>query len=121
MVSERVHSLGTRGAVGGTYNFATPLYTKLIEAFEAGDLAGARKLQKSPGSFHSVGKSVMTMLGIDCGPVRSPLANITQMQYENLKSELGKIGFFEYSSLDKTPNTTKIKLANYTFGPAFPK
>lgn len=107
-------SLGARGAVGSTYNFASPLYNKLIEAFEDGDLAGARQLQKkavdllqlllqSPGSFHAVGKSVMTMLGIDCGPVRSPLANITQMQYENLKTELGKIGFFEYSSQADVP------------------
>jgi len=102
-------SLGARGAVGSTYNFASPLYNKLIEAFEDGDLAGARKLQKkavdllqllfqSPGSFHAVGKSIMTMLGVDCGPVRSPLSNMTKMDYENLKAGLEKIGFFEYSS-----------------------
>jgi len=109
-------SLGARGAVGSTYNFASPLYNKLIEAFEDGDLAGARELQKkavdllqllfrSPSSFHAVGKSIMTMLGIDCGPVRSPLANITHVQYENLKTELGKIGFFEYSSQADIPDT----------------
>jgi len=102
-------SLGVCGAVGSTYNFASPLYNKLIEAFESGDLAGARKLQKkavdliqlilhSPGSFHAVCKSIMTMLGIDCGPVRSPLANITPIQYETLKTELEGNGFFKYGS-----------------------
>ncbi|MCA9156490.1 MAG: dihydrodipicolinate synthase family protein, partial [Planctomycetales bacterium] len=30
-------ALGVRGAVGATYNFAAPLYLRVIEAFEAGD------------------------------------------------------------------------------------
>ena len=34
--------LGTRGAVGSTYNFAAPLYRRLWAAFDAGDLAQAR-------------------------------------------------------------------------------
>lgn len=103
-------SLGARGAIGSTYNFASPLYNKLIKAFEDGDLVGARKLQKKavdmiqlltqrPGLFHAAGKSIMTMLGVDCGPVRAPLSNMTVLQYENLKSELEKIHFFEYCSL----------------------
>jgi len=108
-------SLGARGAVGSTYNFASPLYNKLIKAFDSGDLEQARKLQKqsvdmiqvlikSPGSFNAVGKSIMTMLGVDCGPVRSPLSNITQMQYQNLKADLEKIRFFENSSVNNVPD-----------------
>lgn len=107
--------LGARGVVGSTYNFASPLYNKLIKAFEDGDLVGARKLQKKavdmiklltqrPGLFHAAGKSIMTMLGVDCGPVRSPLTKMTPMQYENLKTELEKIGFFEYSSQANIPD-----------------
>lgn len=105
-------SLGARGAVGSTYNFASPLYNNIIAAFDGGDLADARKLQKksvdliqllfqAPASFQAVGKSVMRMLGIDCGPVRPPLTNMTQTAYENLKVGLEKPGFFEYCSRDK--------------------
>jgi N-acetylneuraminate lyase len=101
-------SLGARGAVGSTYNFASPLYNNIIAAFDEGDLVGARKLQKksvdliqllfqTPASFQAVGKSVMKILGIDCGPVRPPLTNMTQMAYENLKG-LAELGFFEYCS-----------------------
>jgi N-acetylneuraminate lyase len=119
-------SLGARGAVGSTYNFAAPLYNKLIKAFDSGDIELARELQKqsvdiiqvivkSPGSFHSAGKAIMTMLGIDFGPVRSPLCNITQLQYQNLKSELEKIGFFENGSVNKAPDikqrTTKYAIS----------
>ena len=107
-------SLGARGAVGSTYNFTSPLYNKIINAFDDGDLVGARRLQKKsvdllqhlfqiPVSFHAVGKSVMKMLGIDCGPVRSPLTNISQMDYESLKVGLEKLGFFGYCSRGEIP------------------
>jgi len=93
---------------------------KLIKAFDSGDLEQARKLQKqsvdmiqvlikSPGSFNAVGKSIMTMLGIDCGPVRPPLENITRTQYENLRAELNKIGFFEYCSRSKAGSIAQRK------------
>lgn len=97
--------LGARGAVGSTYNFAAPLYNRILEAFEKGDLTTARKLQKQSvdliqlmnqyqGSFNAVGKSIMKILGIDCGPVRSPLVNITQVQYEHLKAKLENNQYF---------------------------
>lgn len=115
-------SLGARGAVGSTYNFAAPLYTNIIAAFDEGDLVGARKLQKksvdliqllfqTPASFQAVGKSVMKILGIDCGPVRPPLANMTQMAYENLKG-LMELGFFEYCSQGEALEIPRRKDAN---------
>src|SRR5690606_18217671 len=39
-------ALGATGAVGSTYNFAAPIYTQIIQAFEALDFARARILQK---------------------------------------------------------------------------
>lgn len=101
--------LGARGAVGSTYNFAAPLYNNIITAFDEGDLIGARKLQKksvdliqlllqNPASFQAVGKSIMKILGIDFGPVRLPLTNMTQMAYQNLKGLLVELGFIEYCS-----------------------
>src|SRR5947207_15012908 len=38
-------ALGASGAVGSTYNFAAPLYRRMMAAFERGDLAGARAEQ----------------------------------------------------------------------------
>lgn len=101
--------LGARGSVGSTYNFAAPLYNRLIEAFDGGDLETARNLQRksmemiqllirTAGSYNAVAKAAMRMLGVDCGPVRLPLKNITSQQYDNLKTKLEKIGFFEYCS-----------------------
>jgi len=38
-------ALGARGAVGSTYNFAAPLYRRMLRAFAACDLATAREEQ----------------------------------------------------------------------------
>ena len=78
--------LGIRGAVGSTYNFAAPLYQRLIKAFEKHDLETARALQgqsidliKTLGEFGflAASKCVMAMLGVECGPVRPPVRNLT--------------------------------------------
>ncbi len=102
-------SLGARGAVGSTYNFAAPLYPPLFQAFETGDWQTARRLQHkaveiiqllariSP-AFLPAAKTVMKFLNIDCGPVRPPLTNLTNEQTNTLQKELQKIGFFEYAS-----------------------
>jgi N-acetylneuraminate lyase len=116
-------SLGARGAVGSTYNFASPLYNQIINAFDEGDLADARKLQKKsvdliqwllqiPASFQAVGKSIMKVVGVDCGPVRAPLTNMTQMDYENLEVGLEKLGFFEYCSQGEAVKVARRKNAN---------
>ena len=44
------------------------------------------------------GKAVMKMIGVDCGPVRSPLRALTAAEEKNLRAELKGIGFFEYAS-----------------------
>ena len=98
-------ALGARGAVGSTYNFAAPVYHRLIAAFERGDLDAARREQ-----FHSVQliqvlvrhgfmgatKAVMAMLGVDVGPARLPIASLTAEQAGKLRGELEKLGFFEW-------------------------
>jgi N-acetylneuraminate lyase len=100
-------ALGARGAVGSTHNIAAPLYIRLIEAFLAGDLETARSLQRKSmemiqllnryGDPNFVAtKAVMKMLGLDCGPVRPPLRNLTTSQYEGLQAGLRQMGFFEF-------------------------
>jgi len=89
--------LGACGAVGSTYNFAGPHYLRLIRAFEAGDLAAARKAQlqatemvKTLGTFGfmAASKAVMALIGVDCGPVRPPLRNLSAAQLAALADKL---------------------------------
>lgn len=101
-------ALGARGAVGSTYNFAAPLYLEIIRAFDAGDLATARRLQRrsmeliqlliaAPSGFMHAAKSMMKVLGVDCGPVRPPLKNLTAEQFKALEAGLERLKFSEYA------------------------
>ena len=57
--------LGTKGFVGSTYNYAAPLYLKLMEAFSRNDLSEARKLQQgSINMIYLVMVSLMLFLAI---------------------------------------------------------
>jgi N-acetylneuraminate lyase len=97
--------LGADGAVGSTYNFAAPLYLRLIDAFARGDLETARREQARAREFIGVlhrhgglaaGKTAMKFVGVDCGPVRLPLRAISADQEARMRAELQQIGFFEY-------------------------
>ena len=95
-------ALGAPGAVGSSYNFAAPLYVRLIEAFNAGDLATARALQArsrqmiatviSHGYAPSA-KSLMKLVGVDCGPVRLPMLPLPDGEFDQLRAELDALGF----------------------------
>jgi N-acetylneuraminate lyase len=90
-------ALGACGAVGSTYNFAGRHYQRLIRAFEAGELATARAAQLratelvktlAAFGFMAASKAVMAMVGVDCGPVRAPLRNLTPAEREALGEKL---------------------------------
>lgn len=97
-------SLGAVAAVGSTYNYAARVYNRLIEAFRAGDLAEAARLQQYSVKIVEViirhgggvrgGKAIMRLLGVDCGPCRLPLAPFTEEEYACLRAELEAIDFF---------------------------
>jgi N-acetylneuraminate lyase len=101
-------ALGCRGAVGSTYNIMAPLYTRLIDAFDSGNLPEARRLQLTSiqviqllagtGSFNSALKEVMKMIGLNLGGVRSPLKNIEPAKIAGLKIGLEELGFFDFCS-----------------------
>jgi N-acetylneuraminate lyase len=85
---------GAPGAVGSTYNFAAPLYLRLVEAHARGDSAEAIRLQwaarqmidaiVSRGGL-AAQKRAMAHAGLDCGPVRSPLRQIKPEDDEALR------------------------------------
>lgn len=95
--------LGATGAIGSTYNYAAPVYHRLLGAFATGDLEAARHHQRQSVALVRVllrygvvaaGKVIMAMLGVDCGPVRSPLANLDAPQKRALFEELQSLDVF---------------------------
>jgi len=98
---------GTAGAIGSTYNYAAPLYHDLIKAFVANDCHRAVALQAKSIAIVNIlikfspfatGKSIMRLVGVDCGPVRTPLRNLTSDQLVQLASDLENIGFSGFCS-----------------------
>ena len=101
-------ALGAAGAVGSSFNFAAPIYTRLIAAFQKGDFAAARGeqmrsvrlIQKLAARGYMGGaKAVMQMLGVDVGPARLPNGSLDAGQQRTLRSELEQMGFFEWIQL----------------------
>ncbi|MFQ6130520.1 MAG: dihydrodipicolinate synthase family protein [Armatimonadota bacterium] len=99
-------ALGADGAVGSTYNYAAPLYRRLIEAFEGGDMATAQTEQARAMELVAVldkygglaaGKAVMKAIGLDCGPVRPPLRGLSEDQFASLCADLDRVGFSDYA------------------------
>jgi N-acetylneuraminate lyase len=93
--------LGVRGAVGSTYNYAAPLYNKLISAFDQGDTEQARRLQMDSiriismlGKYGgmSTGKAYMRYIGLDCGEFRLPFKNMSHEEYGNFTGEVASLG-----------------------------
>lgn len=98
-------AIGAKSAVGSTYNFAAPVYNRLIAAFERGDLAAAREEQwrsvqivKLLGCFGYMGaaKATMGFLGVEVGPARLPNGGLTAEQKNSLRQGLERIGFFDW-------------------------
>lgn len=96
---------GVRGVVGSSYNFAAPLYHKLMAAFARGDLESARAAQSrsvqlitllSRHGYLGAAKAVMAMLGVDVGPARLPNASLNSRESSLLRQELEVLGFFDW-------------------------
>jgi N-acetylneuraminate lyase len=96
-------AFGVNGFVGSTYNFASPLYNRVIESFQKGDFATARREQRKSVELvrtlyefglMRAGKAVMSLLGVDCGPVRSPLDPIPAEEVRELALRLRHLDIF---------------------------
>lgn len=95
-------SLGAKGAVGSTYNYIAPHYNLLMDDFENERMEDARMKQafsvkvvntllKYKGALVA-GKALMKATGVDCGPCRLPLQNLTEKEYKNLVNEIEELG-----------------------------
>ena len=95
-------ALGATGAVGSTYNYIAPVYHQVMAAFAAGNMPEARRWQSLSIQIIAVmarhgglpaGKAMMGMIGLDCGPVRPPLKNLSPEELKVFRSELEQVGF----------------------------
>lgn len=98
-------AVGAVGAVGSSYNFAAPIYHRLMDAFTRGDLETARAEQQralqlidllAGFGYMGAAKAVMGLLGVDVGPARLPNTNLSTEQHKSLKKDLDDLGFFEW-------------------------
>lgn len=99
--------LGSRSAVGSTFNYAAPLYYQLIDAFDNGDLAKARKLQQMSidmirllGKYGGIatGKAYMKYVGLDMGQFRLPVKNAWVENYEKFADDVNSLNMQEFFS-----------------------
>lgn len=97
-------ALGAEGAVGSSYNFAAPIYHRLIAAFRRGDWKTAREEQArsirlirllARFGYMVAAKHMMGLLGVDCGTVRPPLRPLADEEKKVLERELQTSGFWD--------------------------
>ncbi len=100
-------SLGAKGAVGSTFNYAARLYYSLIEAFQSGDLQKAQDLQQQSidmirllGKYGGIatGKAYMKLIGLDCGEFRLPVKNMSAEQFNIFREDAEGINFSSFCS-----------------------
>lgn len=95
--------LGARGAVGSGYNFAAPLYNRVLAAARANDFATARAEQYRGVELVALlmrygylpaAKELMRTRGVDLGGVRLPHQPLTAEQAAAFRRELAALGSF---------------------------
>lgn len=101
-------SVGAKASVGSTFNYAAPLYHRLIDAFYGGNLEKAAACQQQSidmirilGKYGGIatGKAFMKLIGLDCGGFRLPVKNMGEAEFEQFRSDALQIGFDRFSSL----------------------
>lgn len=101
-------AVGGRSGIGSTYNYAMPLYQKLIAAFDKGDMKTAVFHQNQSIEMISLlgkyggmptGKNFMQAVGIDCGGFRLPFANMSADDKNKFNDDLVRIGFNDLKSI----------------------
>lgn len=103
-------ALGAVAGVGSTYNYLPSVYLNIMKAVEEGDLASARIFQMQSietvkviikyGGGVRGGKAIMNLIGIECGECRLPIAPFEKEEYDSLRKDLEKIGFWKNRERD---------------------
>ena len=98
-------SLGAKGSIGSTYNFAPGISLRVMEAVKNNDVEKAAQyefelmrlveLLVETGSYFTGAKALLKRSGVDLGIVRSPLRTLTE---EQIKVFFGKLESEDYFS-----------------------
>lgn len=101
-----LYTAGNRHYVGSTYNYMSDLYRKMLDAHHAGDHKNVIRLEGEADAIYKIilgyngigaGKEIMSLIGVDCGPVRKPLRVFDQADRESLLQKLKETTFFQHS------------------------
>lgn len=104
------YAAGIKGAVGSSYNIAAPLYLRIMGAFDRGDHNAARSDQATSVAmvrllasfgYLAASKYVMTLKGVDCGPVRLPLRNLDDALKQAIAVGMERLGLVQSGILSK--------------------
>lgn len=96
--------MGATGWVGSTYSHAAPIYHQIINLFEQGKIKEAGKMQHAMMEFVKItasygwggaSKYLLKFAGLECGPVRAPHKNLSDIEKINIEADLNNIGFFD--------------------------
>lgn len=98
-------AVGAVGGVGSSFNFAAPIYHRMLAAVQQGDLTAARLEQfrsvqlielLSRFGYMGAAKAVMGFLGVEVGPARLPNTSLTTDRAGSLRESLESLGFFRW-------------------------
>ncbi len=94
--------VGARAAIGSAYNFAAPLFLRMLEHIERGEREAALECQllaqdaidaASGYAGELAGfKAATALVGQDCGPCRPPLGSLDERQRAGLRADLTRLG-----------------------------
>jgi N-acetylneuraminate lyase len=97
-------AMGAKAGIGTTFNYLPKIHHGVIDNFEKGDMAEARRYmdlsQKAVAISAKYGletiKVFMKFAGIDVGPVRTPVTHMTKEQEYAFRKDLSDAGLDDY-------------------------
>eukprot|EP01112_Ceratiomyxa_fruticulosa_P009274 TRINITY_DN2418_c0_g3_i2.p1 TRINITY_DN2418_c0_g3~~TRINITY_DN2418_c0_g3_i2.p1 ORF type:complete len:376 (-),score=72.80 TRINITY_DN2418_c0_g3_i2:39-1166(-) len=96
-------SIGAVSTIGISYNILASRYQRIIDLFKKGDIVAASKEQEILNKWYEVAeryglipahKALLRLKGLDLGPVRLPLIDLTDAQLQSFLSELKPLEIF---------------------------
>jgi N-acetylneuraminate lyase len=90
-------AFGAKSAVGSTYNYAAPIYQRMMNALEKKNLPEAQACSAKVVAMVEIlmkygvlpsGKALMSLVAVDCGPPRAPVPSLTKEQRRRLFAEI---------------------------------
>ena len=91
-------TIGGKGGIGTSYNVSSVQFNKILSSFKSGNITQAAELQHEANQFikllleyeNSIVsiKAILNIVGIDCGPCRLPLRNLSSEEMKLLEDRL---------------------------------